>query len=421
MDTTYAEGGGPTQATGAIGPVRFLVTMMIVVFSVEALIMIGFSLFPPLPPVLETAIDAGVLTLVSGAVLWFALGVPFRRALERQHSSVQAGRTLLLEQAASREIDAQIMRGLEMAETEAEIIDVARHTLDIAVSGHAAEIRLADSSHAHLRLVAESPEDGGPGCSVETPASCPAVRRGHPLTFASSHVIDACPRLRDRASGDVSAVCVPISLLGRAAGVLHVTGAPDVPPTQETVERLRLLGAGVGSRLGMVRSLNDSALQASTDPLTGLLNRRALEAAVAPLERGSKRYAVIALDLDHFKALNDTHGHVTGDQALRLFARVLRSSLREDDLVARIGGEEFLAVLPNTSSTAAVTLAERIRLELIDALSGGTVPGFTVSAGITDTTEGLTFEEVAHLADTRLYTAKTNGRDRIEVGTVRPE
>jgi diguanylate cyclase (GGDEF)-like protein len=165
----------------------------------------------------------------------------------------------------------------------------------------------------------------------------------------------------------------------------------------------------------MVRALSDSALQASTDPLTGLLNRRSLEEAVAPLERGGVRYAVIALDLDHFKALNDTHGHVTGDQALRLFARVLRASLREHDIVARIGGEEFLAVLPHTTATAAVTLAERIRLELTDALSGGTVPGFTVSAGITDTTEALTFEEIAHLADTRLYVAKTNGRDRIEV------
>jgi diguanylate cyclase (GGDEF)-like protein len=404
----------PRTAPGVIGPMRFLLTMMVVVFCVEALIMVGFAVAPPLPPVVETAIDAGTLSLLSGAILWFALGVPFRRALERQHLSVETGRTLLLQQAASREIDAQIMRGLEMAETEVEIIDVARHTLQIAVSGHAAEIRLADSSHAHLRLVAESPDDGGPGCSVETPASCPAVRRGHPLSFESSHVIDACPRLRDRPSGDVSAVCVPISLLGRAAGVLHVTGAAGVPPTQETVERLRLLGAGVGSRLGMVRSLSDSALQASTDPLTGLLNRRALEAAVAPLERAAKRYAVIALDLDHFKVLNDTHGHVTGDQALRLFARVLRASLREEDLVARIGGEEFIAVLPNTSATAAVSLAERIRLELTDALSGGSVPGFTVSAGIVDTTEALTFDELAHLADARLYTAKNNGRDRIE-------
>jgi diguanylate cyclase (GGDEF)-like protein len=209
-------------------------------------------------------------------------------------------------------------------------------------------------------------------------------------------------------------VCVPIAVFGRAAGVIHVTGAVDDPPGPEHVQQMALLGAGVGSRLGMIRNLRDSAVAASTDPLTGLLNRRSLEVKMTPLERGVRSYAVIALDLDHFKLLNDTHGHLTGDQALRLFSRVLRSTARDGDLVARFGGEEFLVVLPDTGEVDAAQLAERVRLELAHALAEGAVPQFTVSAGVADSHETDTFEEAALLADQRLYKAKAGGRNRVE-------
>lgn len=400
-----------------VSPSRFVATMLVIVFVVELAIMVGFQFLPPMPTLLETLLDATALTLLAGAISWVAIGRPFHRALRAGREEVARARQELMDQARSRDLDASILRALDLAETEDEVVAVARHTLAVAVPGNPGELLMADSSHAHLRVVAENPTGGGPGCSVDTPAGCPAVRRGHPLAFTASTDIDACPRLRDRTSGAVSAVCVPVALLGRAAGVLHVTGESGSPPDAETVERLRLLGAGVGSRLGMVRTLNDSAIAASTDPLTGLLNRRSLEAKVAPLERGGSPYAVIALDLDHFKALNDTHGHLTGDNALRLFARVLRSTARDGDLLARLGGEEFAVVVPSATTAEAATLADRVRLELAHAVSEGTVPGFTVSAGVADTTDGDNLETVAAIADARLYAAKQSGRDRVAVRT----
>ncbi len=398
---------------GVVSPVRFMVTVMVIVFAVEAAIMAGFTLLPPLSDLLATLLDAATLTVVAGTISWFSIGRPFRHELARRQAQVDHTREEMLAQAKSRDLDTAIMRALDMAETEEEIIDVARHTLATAVPGNPGELLMADSSRAHLRLVADNPTGGGPGCSVTTPAGCPAVRRGHPLAFSSSQDIDACPRLRGRPTGNVSAVCVPIALLGRAAGVLHVTGEPDTPPSTETVERLRLLGAGLGSRLGMVRTLSDAEVAASTDPLTGLLNRRSLETQVAPLQRTSTPYAVIALDLDHFKTLNDTHGHLTGDQALRLFARVLRATARAEDSIARLGGEEFCIVLPRTSRFEAANLADRIRLELAHALTDGGIPGFTVSAGVASDDEGQNFEEVVAAADSRLYQAKQSGRDRV--------
>ncbi len=409
---------GAQSRSEVVSPTRFVVTMLIIVFAVELGIMVAFQFLPPLPALVETVLDAGTLTVIAGGISWAAIGRPFHRALLEGRRDVARAREELLEQARSRDLDSSILRGLDLAETEDEVVAVVRHTLATAVPGNPSELLMADSSHAHLRVVADNPSGSGPGCSVSTPAGCPAVRRGHPLQFASSDDIDACPRLRDRGESAVSAVCVPIALLGRAAGVLHVTGPAGSPPDPATVERLRLLGGGVGSRLGMVRTLNDSALAASLDPLTGLLNRRSLESKVTVLQDSGRHYSVIALDLDHFKKLNDTHGHLTGDQALRLFARVLRSGARDSDLVARLGGEEFAVVVPDATAAEAANLAERIRLELAHALTDAAVPGFTVSAGVADTTEAETFEEVAALADRRLYVAKQGGRDRVASASV---
>jgi diguanylate cyclase (GGDEF)-like protein len=388
--------------------------IMVIVFGVEAAIMVAFMLLPPLNIYLETFLDSATLTIVAGTIAWFAIGSPFRRSLAHRELDVARAHEEMLVQSRSRDLDAQIMRGLDMADTEVEVLEVARHSLTRAVPGHPAEILLADSSHAHLRIATGTEDDAEPLCSVDSPSGCPAVRRGHPLVFSSSLDVDACPRLRNRPTGDTSAVCVPVAMLGRAAGVLHVTSTPGTIPDSATVERLRLLGGGIGSRLGMIRSLDDSALAAGTDPLTGLLNRRSLEARTAPIERAKRNYSVIALDLDHFKILNDTHGHLTGDQALRLFARVLRNTCREGDFAARMGGEEFLVLLPDTQAVEAVNLTERVRLELAHSLTNGGVPGFTVSAGVADSGDGSTFEEVLNIADGRLYQAKQAGRDRVQ-------
>ena len=128
--------------------------------------------------------------------------------------------------------------------------------------------------------------------------------------------------------------------------------------------------------------------------------------------RDATPYALAYGDLDHFKILNDTHGHEAGDQALRLFARVLRDSVRPDDITARYGGEEFVIVLPDCTAETATKVLERLREQLALTLTSGRVPAFTVSFGVASSTDADTFDEVVAIADHALLTAKANGRNR---------
>jgi diguanylate cyclase (GGDEF)-like protein/PAS domain S-box-containing protein len=166
------------------------------------------------------------------------------------------------------------------------------------------------------------------------------------------------------------------------------------------------------------RLLSELAARATTDALTGLSNRRAAsEALVAEIER-ARRYerplAVVLFDLDRFKSINDDLGHEAGDRVLRAFGGVLRSSARSTDVVARWGGEEFLAILPEADLEAASHFAERVRDAFASAhpLDGRVV---TTSAGATQLAAGDDDDAIVRRADAALYDAKRAGRDRLEI------
>jgi diguanylate cyclase (GGDEF)-like protein len=125
--------------------------------------------------------------------------------------------------------------------------------------------------------------------------------------------------------------------------------------------------------------------------------------------------ACIALiDLDHFKAINDTHGHGVGDEVLRNFAQAMKAGLRDTDVVARWGGEEFLVLLNDSDMNAAALGIERARLEVARTTMSATVPGLrvTFSCGLASCDNGLPLEKLVDLADQRLYEAKALGRNR---------
>jgi diguanylate cyclase (GGDEF)-like protein len=233
------------------------------------------------------------------------------------------------------------------------------------------------------------------------------------MNFANSTDLDACPRLRHRPDGECSALCVPVTVLGTPMGVLHTTAPLDQPGTEAARARLEALAEQAGSRIGVLRAMASSELQATTDPLTGLLNRRRLEAALTTLHERDSDFAVAFFDLDHFKELNDTFGHETGDRALRSFARILRSTARESDLVSRWGGEEFVVVFPEASAGQAEPIAQRVAGNLADAVLTGDVPPFTVSVGLADSTDARGPAEVIRTADEAMFRAKQTGRDRI--------
>ncbi|HYL69745.1 MAG TPA: sensor domain-containing diguanylate cyclase, partial [Candidatus Dormibacteraeota bacterium] len=241
--------------------------------------------------------------------------------------------------------------------------------------------------------------------------SCMAVRRGNPVTFNDSESLNACSRLRGRSCGAVSAVCVPVSFMGRALGVLHTTGPQGSPPTARQVAQLTTLGIQAGARIGTVRAFNSTQRKATTDSLTGLPNRGSAEHLVRRLTRESKPFALVMADLDHFKRLNDSRGHEGGDQALRLFAETLRLCLRNGDMAARWGGEEFTLILPSSCALQAQEVVNRCRAKLAESLLTGGTPAFTASFGISDTTMSAHFDQLLRMADEALYCAKDAGRD----------
>ena len=191
----------------------------------------------------------------------------------------------------------------------------------------------------------------------------------------------------------------------------------------ELVERLRAQLRRKARADRLRRQLTDGLKLAVTDPLTGLKNRRYALSHLARIaeraERTARPFAVMVLDLDRFKRVNDSFGHAAGDAVLIEAARRIAGGLRADDLVARLGGEEFLAVMPDTGETAACAAAERIR-RLIEA-TPFRLPGtdgvltLTVSIGIAI---GGAFaaagavEALVNRADSALYSAKAAGRNR---------
>ena len=161
--------------------------------------------------------------------------------------------------------------------------------------------------------------------------------------------------------------------------------------------------------------MEQTSLQAATDPLTGLLNRRTVEDRAHELFRQRVPFALSIGDLDHFKALNDTHGHDAGDRALRLFARTLQTTLRDDDVVARFGGEEFVILFPGRTMAEAAAALERVREHLALAIGAGPVPGFTASFGVSHCDDWTNLDEMLRAADNALFRAKREGRDRVAV------
>jgi diguanylate cyclase (GGDEF)-like protein len=377
---------------------------------------------------LKGAILTAVFTLVVGLPFILLTTIQTRRqidtgekAMDRlraeltdalEQSDAQADRREL--QAKQQEFESQLGNALEMAADEAEVIDVVERAFVATVGEADAELLLADNSHAHLsRMAVSSSASGTTMCTVESPDQCPAARRAQVQRFPDSEALDACPKLRNRHTGGCSAVCVPVSIMGRTVGVIHVTGETGVLPSDSNVKYLSTLANQAGARVGLLRMMADTQLQASTDSLTGLLNRRAFENSVRTMRGDHESYAVAMADLDHFKHLNDTFGHDTGDRALRLFAQTLRASVRQHDVVARYGGEEFALVLPSCSTVTAVEILDRARAALVTATAEAGLPTVTASFGVVEAGADEDLSVSLGRADAALLEAKRAGRDRV--------
>jgi diguanylate cyclase (GGDEF)-like protein len=200
----------------------------------------------------------------------------------------------------------------------------------------------------------------------------------------------------------------------------------DAPPSGWAEDLNSIVGliglTGIGAlslALNQARVARQHREEANTDSLTGLLNRRAIFDRFGAVPTGAGTAALI-FDLDHFKAINDRHGHAAGDEALRRFAQVVRQYQPSGAAAARIGGEEFLLILTNTDPGQAMAVAEAIRSGFAHEILQGPQGGFrgTVSAGLSMGEDGSdSFDDFFRRADDALYAAKNGGRNRVTAST----
>jgi diguanylate cyclase (GGDEF)-like protein len=341
------------------------------------------------------------------------------RAFNAMLAKLRWREQMLLADHQRQDASNKIHRAFEMADDEASALDVVGLTMSALLPGRAAELLLADNSQSNLeQAVVAGPNADGPGCPVASPFSCVAVRSGAPVVFASSDALDACPHLRGRGGEPCSAVCVPVTFMGRAMGVIHAVGDEGAVAPAHEIEAVSTLATQAGARIGVLRTMVRTQGQASTDALTGLINRRVFQTKIRSLRRSDTQFALVMADIDHFKRINDTHGHETGDRAIRTFCDIAQASLRHSDVIGRWGGEEFALALPGLSVAEAHAVIDRIRLELAARLSTSDLPGFTVSYGVVAADQCASLEQAVRLADNALYEAKAGGRDRTVVSLV---
>ncbi len=346
------------------------------------------------PEALTDAVAAALRRFVAGMRLGEEQsGVPRARILAGRVSRLVAGaQTLEGIARAAVELGEQIThRGVAL------VVAAADHPRIVAVSG-AADRRLAGA-----QLSSDSP------VARAIAAGLPVATRGTEDVFG--------PSVPERRRSERAGIAYPLLDGSIVVGAFVLLGSPldaDTP----LLEDLNPLLTDLGPRLAAARAVHDAERRAVVDPLTGLRNRRELEQALAAYGPKSPHpAALIYIDLDHFKRLNDTLGHPAGDAALKHVARLLETAVRDGDLVARIGGEEFAVWLPRTALREGMEVAERIRRSVAEnALPwSGAIYPLTTSCGLASYPEPI--GDLANLpaaADAALYHAKQAGRNRVE-------
>src|SRR5215831_10086066 len=265
----------------------------------------------------------------------------------------------------------------------------------------------------------------GPDWAMFKPEDCWALRRGraHLVDDTSSGLL--CQHL-PKPSPDAY-LCIPLMAQGESLGVLYLSSNGAIERAGGWTEMKQRLAQTIAEQLGLAVAnlkLRDTLRnQSIRDPLTGLFNRRymeeTLERELRRAERGRHAVGVIMLDLDHFKEFNDTFGHEAGDVLLRDLARLLKSSMRSEDVACRYGGEEFVLILPEASPEASLRRSEQLR-EAVKRLyvshRGQLIGGISMSLGVACFPDhAANGEALLQAADAALYAAKNDGRDRVVV------
>jgi diguanylate cyclase (GGDEF)-like protein len=348
---------------------------------------------------LAVAIVAGV-GLLFAVLGWLAFERPARRDAARRRRLAEFG-------------DA-----LQVARSEHEAFNVLRRHLEGWLD-HARAVVLIRNSSAN-RLQAATSVDSTPRLAERlegaAPETCLSVRLAKPYVRKPGSsgllVCEICGELPGNSS------CVPTIVGGEVIGSVLVQTPAAIAPEEQ--DDLATSISTAGPVIANLRNLAIAEMRAATDMLTGLANHRSvqdtLNRMVAQAGRSKTQLAAILFDLDHFKKVNDIHGHAKGDEVLASVGAAVAATARESDFVGRYGGEEFVALLPDTDVDGAASLAEKLRI-VIEALE---IPDLdrrlSASFGVAVLPgNAATGEQLLRAADRALYAAKNAGRNRVEV------
>jgi diguanylate cyclase (GGDEF)-like protein len=316
------------------------------------------------------------------------------------------------------EAQAEFAELMQLTETEGEAHHLLKRQLERVIPASQVVILNRNNSADRLQATTAVPDDSPLRSALGNakPRSCLAVRFAR--THAEQPDCDALISCEVCGKSTLFSTCEPLLVGGEVIG--SVLASHPQASTDTEADLLKHSVTQAAPVLGNLRNLAIAELRAQTDALTGLPNNRnvadTVKRMVAHASRTVSPLAAVALDLDHFKQINDTYGHSVGDEVLAAVGATLKSACRESDFVGRAGGEEFLILLPDTSLDMAQHLAEKLRLAIasitVSSVSSVMQP-ITASlgvAGIPDHAGDAT--SLLRYADRALYTAKNEGRNR---------
>jgi diguanylate cyclase (GGDEF)-like protein len=327
-------------------------------------------------------------------------------------------RRVLPRSMAAEEEQAEFAEAMQVAGGEDEAQTLLKQHLERSIPKSSVVVFNRNDGTDRLEAVTDLPS-GSPLSAILEGAiakSCTAVRTTHAFTsqsgrdrLLSCRICGTCPGM---------SVCTPLTVGGEIIGSVLVSRGESLDSDDE--RRIRDAIAQAAPVLVNLRNLAIAETQAATDVLTGLPNKRAvqleLKRLVAQASRTMTPLAVLSLDLDHFKQINDTYGHGAGDEILAATGAALRLAIRESDFVGRVGGEEFLVLLPFTSTEKGIVVAEKIRVAFGQIAVPTVDRRITASIGIAVfPNQAADSRSIEIAADRALYVAKANGRDRVEV------
>ncbi|WP_306029955.1 sensor domain-containing diguanylate cyclase [Stappia sp. MMSF_3263] len=321
------------------------------------------------------------------------------------------------------ELPVRFVHQLSAAETLDDVLDTVAQWSRVVFNADRATIALEDTP-THLKLIAMQ---GNNAIPIDMPVPIEGTMIGRVFTqrrpeicpdFSTSGDLD-CAMLK--AKGLQSCLDVPLVSGNQCFGTMNVGDVERHAFTQADMHRLEAMAHWVAASVRIHRQVERMAVLSDTDPLTGTYNRRAFGRIFAELIRerkpGSGTLGVALIDLDHFKEVNDTHGHEAGDSVLVRVGEILQDAVRKGDLVARMGGEEFCLVMDDIDREGLQAVLDDIITALRDTVLLGSGRPITVTASIgalliEDGTADLGL--LMRHADAAMYRAKEAGRDRIE-------